>query len=92
MHLVSLCLILEHGWPVELGIDAKRRLLDRQRAWTWLEPPGDPGAVTVLDLRDIDDPDAFRAGVDALAAAVWAAWSAHHTAVRRRAEDLLRTE
>ena len=39
VHLVSLCLIVEHGGSPAMGISAKQRLLAHQRRWDWLERP-----------------------------------------------------
>jgi Family of unknown function (DUF5946) len=87
VHLVSLCLELERGWSPGDGIRAKQRLLERDPIFAWLEPPDDPGPVTVLDVAASSGADA-AAAVRRWAAAVWDAWSAHHPPIRARADEL----
>lgn len=79
VHLMSLCLTLEHGVS-----GARRRMLIG--GWTHREYPAltpRPGAypLTVRDLADA--PEADRAAlVREMAAATWAAWTPHHAAIR----------
>jgi hypothetical protein len=90
VHLVSLCLIVEHGGSPAMGISAKQRLLAHQRRWDWLEPLVDPGPVTILDLLPVSDPGVFATEVRRWGEAVWDAWSRHRPAVRARTQELLR--
>lgn len=90
VHLVSLCLIAEHGWSPAMGITAKQRLLAHQRTWDWLAPPVDPGPVTILDLLPVTDAGVFATEVRRWGEAVWEAWSSHRSVVRARAQELLR--
>jgi hypothetical protein len=48
----------------------------------------DPGAVTVLDVAAVSG-DEVSAAVRRWAASVWAAWSAHHPAIRTRVDELV---
>ena len=89
VHLASLCLILEHGWSPAMGRMAKQRLLAGRRTWEWLEPPADPGPVTILDLVSVDDPGVFDAEVHRWAHAVWDAWRAHQPVARGSALRVL---
>jgi hypothetical protein len=49
----------------------------------WLEPPADPGAVTVLDAA-AGSPEELGAVVRRWAASVWEAWAENHGAIRER--------
>lgn len=89
VHLVSLCLILEHAWSPADGIAAKQALLAVQRTWTWLEPPAELGPVTVLDAVAAAGSSAFDQTVCRWAASVWGAWEAPAPAVRDRARMLV---
>lgn len=86
-HLVSICAILERGRSPGDGIRLKQELLRDDPVFPWLEPPADPGAVTVLDVAVASSAEA--AAVWHWAASVWAAWSAHRQAIRARADELV---
>jgi hypothetical protein len=90
VHLVSLCQIGEHGWSPAMGISAKQRLLAHQRTWGWLEPPVDPGPVTILDLLPVTAPGVFATEVRRWGEAIWEAWSSQRSVVRARTQELLR--
>ncbi len=90
VHLVSLCLIVEHGWSPATGISAKQRLLAHQRRWDWLEPLVDQGPVTILDLLPVSDPGVFATEVRRWGEAIWEAWSSQRSVVRARTQELLR--
>jgi hypothetical protein len=86
-HLVSLCLILERDRPPADGIRAKQQLLAGSTAFSWLEPPVGSYAMTVLDMTSVEQ-QAVPREVRRWADVTWAAWRAHHAAVRERAEAL----
>jgi len=95
VHLVSLCLLLEHGQPP--GSAARRRgrtsatVLPRLGLpdWPYLAPPAGPAAVTAIDVlavtRTPDGPLLARAWLET----AWAAWQDHHSAVRSWAQATL---
>ena len=90
VHLASICLVLELGrTPVE-GIRAKQVLLVRNPLFGWLQPPGDLGAVTILDVLAVPEATVPEATVLDWATVVWRAWSVHHAAIRPLAEQALR--
>jgi hypothetical protein len=89
VHLVSICLVLEHGLRPVDGIRAKQVLLADDPVFDWLVPPADPGSVTVLDLAEPDSED-VAGTVYEWARSTWAAWSAHHAAIRPLAVVALR--
>lgn len=85
-HLVSLCLILEHGADAATGSRCLQRLLDGAPQ---LERPAVPafrGAVTIADVRDADNPDAYAQAVRNWAEAVWRAYAVLHPFAREWAE------
>jgi hypothetical protein len=78
VHLISLCLLLEHHRHPDRG-RMSRTVLPRRGLddWPYLPPPATLGTVTVAN-----------AGLDleSWAKSVWTAWSAHHGTVRNWAE------
>jgi hypothetical protein len=88
VHLVSICLVLEHGWSPVAGIRAKQLLLEHDPVFSWLPPPADPGPLTVLDVASVSGEEAAVA-VRRWAASVWDAWSGHQDAIRARAATLV---
>jgi hypothetical protein len=89
VHLVGLCLTLEHGFDGVASARAKGRLAAADARFDWLEPPDSLGELTVLDVLAAA-PEDHVATVRRWAEAVWAAWAPHHDAIRRRTEALLR--
>jgi hypothetical protein len=88
IHLVSLCLRLEHGLNDDVAIRAVQRLASEHLAWQWLEPLASLGAVTVVDARAATTPADHVAAVLRWCESAWAAWAAHHPAVRVLAQPL----
>ena len=87
VHLVSLCLIVEGGRTPADGIRAKQLLLAGSKAFLRLDPPVGSYAVTVLDVASVEQ-EAVPGEVRRWADVTWAAWRAHHAAVRARVESL----
>jgi hypothetical protein len=78
-HLMSLCASLEHGVG---GVQLRRMIGDwTHREYPLLVPRPAAFAVTVRDVADAQEGSRL-AVVDEWAACAWAAWSAHHDAVR----------
>jgi hypothetical protein len=86
-HLVSICAILERGRSPVDGIRVKQDLLRADPAFPWLEPPADPGPITLLDVAAAAGPE-VAAVVRRWAASVWEAWSAHHAAIRALTDEV----
>lgn len=80
VHLSSLCLVLEHNWPVSQATKAMQRLA--QREYPWLDPPPSRGEITVLDVLEARDLEQHIRFVTEWAESVWRAWSLHHATVR----------
>lgn len=83
LHLVRLCLLLEHGLSAERANAAMLAAAEpaARRGYRWLTPPATLAAITVADVRFAEDAEQHKKLVRAWAASVWAAWSAHHAAV-----------
>ncbi len=89
VHLVSLCLILEHGRSPADGIRAKQQLLAGTRTFARLEPCPPAYAMTVLHIVALTDPVAVPEAIRRWAHVTWEAWREHHVAVRARAATLI---
>lgn len=93
IHLLTLCLTLERGWPIERAVFLRKRSADSFAGWPWLPRPDRMGDVTAIDVAA-----AVAAGDLASASALtprwvegaWDAWRQHADAVRTRADDLVR--
>lgn len=81
LHLVALCLVLEHGFGVDRLSATLAGLLARPPAWRWLEPPVPNGTSTVGDAWAAAGRGEVAAGIDGYVRGVWAAWSAWHPVV-----------
>jgi len=91
VHLVGLCLMLEHGFDGVASARAKARLAAPDARFEWLEPPDSRGTMTVLEIPATGTAEQQIAAVQRWARTVWAAWAPHHEAVRRRAAELARS-
>ncbi len=89
VHLVGLCVILEHDFDVVAGARVKAAVAAPGAEFPWLEPPESLGPLTVLDALAASTPEEMTAVVQTWARSVWTAWSLHHEAVRTRAAPLL---
>jgi uncharacterized protein DUF5946 len=88
IHLLTLCFILERGWPVDQAIRLRRVAADAFEGWAWLERPSSMGDVTAIDVAEATDPGGASGLIDPWVEDAWAIWSRHHGAVRSRADDL----
>jgi hypothetical protein len=82
LHLMRLCLVVERGLAPAAGRGLAPRLLAQPPGVRWLDPPRDPGAVTVADVGAAPSADAHLIRVDDWGRSVWGAWEAHHATVR----------
>lgn len=93
IHLVTLCFVLERGWPVTRAVRLRTVAADAFEGWPWLERPDRMGEVTAVDVSAAVAHGAVDRARDLTAAWVegsWSAWSTHHAAVRARADALSR--
>lgn len=81
LHLVRLCLLLEHGCPVGQANAAMLEAGRRKQEMHWLTPPPWLGEVTVKDLLVTDSAEAHVSAQWRWARAVWAAWAPHHATI-----------
>ena len=88
VHLVGLCLSLEHGFDGVASARGKARLASPDARFDWLEPPERRGQLTILDVL-ASAPDRHADTVERWASSVWNAYSVHHAAIRARAKTLL---
>ena len=82
VHLISLCLVLEHGVDVQRATRAMQTAVKTKGRFVWLTPPASLGAVTVADVRAATNVEEHQNRVRAWCASAWEAWSPHHATVR----------
>jgi len=82
VHLVRLCLFLEHGLTPEDANDAMLNAAKQKASFHWLEPPDFLGELTVADVDATVSVDEHQDVVRRWAAQMWAVWSQHHETVR----------
>jgi hypothetical protein len=82
VHLIGLCLQREYALSGEHSRRAMVQAERHKQEFRWLPPPATLGALTIVDVRDIQDRALFSPMVRRWAEAVWQAWSPHHAAVR----------
>jgi Family of unknown function (DUF5946) len=81
IHLMTLCLFLEHGIDPSLGAQLHRRMADRP-VFHYLRPPLSRGRLTMLDVPLDGDPADARVAALSWARAAWTAWATHQQTVR----------
>ena len=84
LHLIRLCLFLEHGLTAENANDAMLEAGKYKNSFTWLEPPASLGGITAADIVKARNVDEHKTLVKAWAQSAWDAWSIHHDAIRAR--------
>lgn len=82
VHLVRLCLFLEHGLSVENANHAMLEAATKKHRFAWLEPPESMGAITAADVAKAGSAAEHEALVRAWAQSSWDAWSFHHPTIR----------
>jgi hypothetical protein len=82
LHLVSLCLTLEHGATPQAAMAALRAGAGIKSRYTWLAPPIASDVLTVAHVLPATAAQAHAEAVRAWALGVWSAWSTHHATVR----------
>ncbi len=81
LHLMTLCLVLEHGADPREGPKLHRRMVQRPPL-QWLDPPPMGDRLKVVDVLPARSPAEHGRLVHAWARDVWEAWAAHHDTVR----------
>ena len=82
LHLVRLCLFLEHGLQEAHANRAMLETAGNKQEFTWLEPPASLGTLTAADVAKAVNAGEHRELVRAWAQSTWDAWSGHHDTVR----------
>jgi hypothetical protein len=80
LHLMTLCLVLEHGADPRAGTRLHRLMIGRP-AFHRLSRSG-PGSLTLLHVPLVGDGEAARRGAWEWAAAVWESYRQEHHTVR----------
>jgi len=88
VHLIRLCLFLEHGLSAENANDAMLEAAKNKNNFTYLEPPSFLGEITVADIVCATDVSEHILLVNRWAQCVWDAWSIHQNTIRSWLPDL----
>jgi Family of unknown function (DUF5946) len=86
VHLVRLCLFLEHGLSPERANDAMLVAAKHKARYRWLEPPASLGKLTVADVEAAIGVEEHLSVVRSWATQMWQVWSPHHSTVRAWAD------
>lgn len=82
-HLCGLCGAIERGRSVTSPSMALQSWLDGTVDLTKPKLPAERGVITIADVENIDDPEAYETAVRAWAAAVWSAYAPLHDIARQ---------
>ncbi len=82
VHLIRLCLFLEHGLSAENANGAMLKAAKLKHTFVWLEPPVSLGQLTVADVVKARTAQAHKSAVRAWAQSAWDAWLPHHDIIR----------
>ena len=83
LHLVALCLVLEHGFPVDRLSETVALVLARPPAWRWLEPPVPNGISTIGEVWAAAGRGEAAAAIETSVRGVWTSWASWHGVVER---------
>lgn len=82
VHLIRLCLFLEHELRAEKANDAMLDAGNKKHLFFWLEPPASLGSITASDVAAAETVDEHKSIVREWAQTSWKAWSPHHNTIR----------
>ncbi|MEK6748286.1 MAG: DUF5946 family protein [Pseudomonadota bacterium] len=82
VHLIQLCLFLEHGLTAENANDAMLEAGRYKHEFIWLEPPESLGSITAADVVKAKGLEEHKSIVRSWAQSSWDAWSKHHDTIR----------
>jgi len=83
IHLIRLCLIIEHALPARHANAAVLAAGQRKDDYWWLEPPAFKGAITVAGFHEVMAVEDHRAVLRRWAESAWQAWAEHHDTIRQ---------
>ena len=81
VHLISLCLVLEHDVDVQHATAAMQMAVKTKGRFVWLTPPASLGTVTVADVRAAQNAEQHKQQVYAWTKSAWQAWAPHHATI-----------
>lgn len=90
VHLISLCLVLEHDIPPNRATQLLGTVLARRPAFVWLAPPSSLGRLTVRHVLSAANREDHERHSWAWAGELWASWGAHHEQIRLWTDNALR--
>lgn len=82
VHLISLCLVLEHGIDVQHATRAMQTAVKTKDRFVWLMPPPSLGSITVADVHKAKNVEKHIALVRTWAASAWSAWTPYHATIQ----------
>lgn len=82
VHLIRLCLFLEHGLTPENANDAMLAAGKNKTSFYFLKPPKTLGSITTADVVREQTVQGHKAAVREWAQEAWNAWSQHHGTIR----------
>ena len=88
LHLIRLCLFLEHGLAVENANYAMLEAGKNKHTFTWLKPPESFDTITAANVAKVNSVYEHKAIVRVWAQKAWDAWSIHHDTIRSWLPDL----
>jgi hypothetical protein len=90
VHLVALCLVLDHGLAPENLSTTLQRILTRPPVWRWLDPPEPNGSSTIGDVGRAAESGDARVAIEEYVRGVWRSWAVHHATVEGWLDDVTR--
>ncbi len=82
LHLVRLCLFIEHGLSAEKANSTMLAAAKRKYLFTRMEPPPSSGLITVADVVKVNTAEEHKVIVWKWAESVWKAWEPHHDTIK----------
>jgi len=81
LHLIRLCLLLEHGLNIARANDAALAVSQVKSKFVWLTPPQNRGDITVADVHLTTNAEEHVRLVRKWSSSAWAAWKSHHAQI-----------
>jgi hypothetical protein len=88
-HLTGLCWLVEHGGDRRVGSELLRRWLNASPRIEKPEIPSFRGSLTIADVCEAPNPEAYAGALELWARSTWEAYSALHSLARQWIEQAL---
>lgn len=88
-HLTGLCWLIEHGGSRAVGSEALRRWLNGTPRIEKPEIPSFRGRLTIADVYEAPNPEAYARALEGWAHSTWEAYSALHSLARHWIQQAL---